>query len=197
LRRSFIEPAMKNPICVRLLFALSVFAVIAGSARLAFAQDTTAPLPVPLPPAVSTYASHGIVEIEGGVTVNYVHQDEVSNTRVTLNPAVRYFIMDGLSVGLGLQFQIIESGPKTYGFLPQAEYNVNMGRLFPYIGVGVGVQYAKENGASSTDFLIDPGAGIKVTFGGGLIGLGLAIPIAFSDPARVGVDLLTRYAIFF
>jgi hypothetical protein len=194
LLRSFIEPAMKNSTCVRLLFALSVFAGVAGAARLASAQDVALP---PLPPAVSPYASRGIIEVEGGVTLNYVHQGDVSNTRVTLNPAVRYFIANGLSVGLGLQFSIIESGPKTYGFLPQAEYNLNMGRLFPYVGLGVGVQVARDSGDNATDFLIDPGAGVKVTFGGGLIGVGVAIPIAFSDPARVGVDVLTRYAIFF
>lgn len=184
---------MKNSTCVRLLFALSAIAVIAGPARLALAQDTA----VPLPPGVSAYATRGIVEVEGGLTLNYVHQGDVSNTRVTINPAVRYFIINGLAVGLGLQFSIIESGPKTYGILPQAEYNLNMGRLFPYVGVGMGVQVARDNGDNSTVFLIDPGVGVKVTFGGGLIGVGLALPIAFSDPIRAGVDVLTRYAIFF
>ncbi len=193
-RSSFIEPAMKNSTLARLLSFVPISLALAGAASSAQAQE---PVVTTLPPAISTYATRGLTEIEGGLTVNYVHQGDVSSTIVGINPAVRYFVMDGLAVGMALQIQIIEDGPDTYGFLPQAEYNVNMGRLFPYAGVGIGVQYATGDGDSSTNFIINPGVGVKLTFGGGLIGLGIAIPIAFADPTRVGVDVLTRYAIYF
>jgi hypothetical protein len=39
--------------------------------------------------------------------------------------------------------------------------------------------------------------GIKLVFGGGLVGLGIQLPILFGDPVTWGFDILTRYAIFF
>jgi len=89
-----------------------------------------------------------------------------------LNPAVRYFVMDGLGVGAFLGFNKIKDGPTTVRFVPQAEYNFNLGsRLFPYAGLGFGFQYfsVEEGGvsASSTDALVQFGGGVKMTFGGG------------------------------
>jgi hypothetical protein len=173
--------------------------MIIGVMALAFAGPAVAQGTVPLPPVTppSGYAAPGIIEVEGGVTLNYRRLDGSSATTFTLSPAVRYFIMNGLAVGVRFELQIIEDGPKSVRVLPQAEYNLNMGRLFPYVGIAAGIDYTKSGGHSSTDFALEPGVGIKLAFGGGLIGLGLQVPVLFGDPVTWGLDVLTRYAIFF
>jgi hypothetical protein len=150
------------------------------------------------PPAVSAYAKRGLYEFEGGLSLTYVTVGDESTTIFTLNPAARVFVLDGLAVGLVLQTRLIDDGPTTFSLLPQAEYNLNMNeRLFPYVGLGLGWQYAETQNVSSSYFIFQFGGGVKLTFGGGLVGFGVAFPITFSDPLQLGVDVVTRYAVFF
>jgi len=155
----------------------------------------------PVPPVSCTpspvYATKGISEIESGLTVTYRRLNHDSATSFMLSPAFRHFVIDRLALGVLFQLQIIEDGPKTARLLGQAEYNLNMGRLVPYAGVGAGVDYTKSGNESATDFVLEPGAGMKVTFGGGLLGLGLQVPILFGSPTTSGFDILTRYAVYF
>jgi hypothetical protein len=171
--------------------------VVAGGAP-ALAQDQ---VPLPTPPPVSSYATSGILEVEGGVDYRYLNVGDVSSSAIVLNPAVRYFIMNGLAVGLRFGYAWVTDGAHIFNIVPQAEYNVSLGgRLFPYVGLGAGVQYINEGGEgddSSTDFVVEPGAGIKLAMGGGLIGLGVTVPLLFADDFGAGFSVLTRYAIYF
>lgn len=176
---------------------VALFVLVVGSSASALGQDQTS---VPAPP-VSAYAMSGIMEVEGGVDYRYLKVGSVSSSAVVLNPAVRYFIMNGLAVGLRFGYSWVTDGAHIVTLLPQAEYNMNLSsRFYPYVGLGAGLQYVKEGGESndnSTDFIIEPGVGIKIAMGGGLIGLGVSVPLVFADDFGAGINILTRYAIYF
>jgi hypothetical protein len=145
------------------------------------------------------YAVKGLTEVEGGLNFSYVRLPKGSSATFALNPSIRRFVSDGLALGGTLELRVIKDGPRSFTILPDAEYNFSFGdgRLFEFIMLGMGVRYVSSGKASATNFVFRPGLGTKLTFGGGLVGLGLAVPIAFSDPVEIGLDIMTRYAIFF
>jgi hypothetical protein len=147
---------------------------------------------------VSPYARRGLIEFEGGLQLSYVTAGDTSTTIFTLSPAARYFVLDGLALGGQMLARVITQGPKTFSLIPQAEYNIRLDeRMFPYAGLGLGWQYVDTPDVSSSYFLFQLTGGVKLTFGGGLVGVGVAFPITFSDPLQLGFDIVTRYAVFF
>ncbi len=152
-----------------------------------------------LPAVPARYAVKGLTEVEGGFTFSYVRLPGGSSATFALNPAIRRFVKDGLAIGGTFELRVIKDGPKTFTIMPDAEYNFSFGdgRLYEFLMVGMGVRYVTSGGADATNFVFKPGLGTKLTFGGGLVGVGLAVPIAFSDPIEIGLDIMTRYAVFF
>lgn len=155
--------------------------------------------PASLPPVPIHYAVKGLTEVEGGLNFSYVRLPKGSSATFALNPSLRRFVSDGLAVGGTVELRVIKDGPRSFTILPDAEYNFSFGdgRLYEFIMLGMGVRYVSSGKASATNFVFRPGLGTKLTFGGGLVALGLAVPIAFSDPVEIGLDIMTRYAIFF
>jgi hypothetical protein len=162
------------------------------------AQPSTGPA-ASLPAVPAHYAVKGLTEVEGGFNFSYVRLPKGSSATFALDPAIRRFISDGLAIGGTLDLRVIKDGPKSFTLMPDAEYNFSFGdgRLFEFIMMGLGVRYVTSGKANATNFVFRPGLGTKLTFGGGLIALGIAVPIAFSDPVEIGLDIMTRYAIFF
>lgn len=184
------------------------FAVTATAPPATSAPPPAAPGPVTpanvvpsagLPGVPSRYAAKGLTEVEGGFTFSYVRLPGGSSATFALNPAVRRFVSDGLALGGTFELRVIKDGPKTFTIMPDAEYNFSFGdgRLYEFLMLGMGVRYVTSGGADATNFVFRPGLGTKLTFGGGLVGVALAVPIAFSDPIEIGLDIMTRYAVFF
>jgi hypothetical protein len=210
----------------RLAAALAVTFILLPSA---FAQDEPPPpAPAPAPgPAVTpahraaggtviapAFAKKGVMEVEGGLGFDFSKQGEAdASIAINLGPTFRYFVIDGLSVGGNLTLGYSKQGDSSFTtiyFLPAAEYNFDLGsRLYPYAGMMVGLAYMTFSstdpitGESSSEgkagFYAAPEGGVKVNFGGGILGLGLQIPIQkFADiDMSFGVSLITRYGVFF
>lgn len=155
--------------------------------------------PASLPAVPTRYAIKGQTEVEGGFNFSYVRLPKGSSATFALDPAIRRFVSDGLALGGTLDLRVIKDGPKSFTLMPDAEYNFSFGdgRLFEFVMLGLGVRYVTSGKANATNFVFRPGLGTKLTFGGGLIALGIAVPVAFSDPVEIGLDIMTRYAVFF
>jgi hypothetical protein len=216
----------------RSLTALAMTLLLAAPA---IAQEEppppAAPAPEAPPPAVAPaaaapaaavgkrFAQPGILEIGGGVTFGYDYYETIDykSFNLGLSPYVLYFVMKGLSVGGKFQvdYQKIWSGDgngdaTSIAIMPAAEYNFDLGsRIFPYAGLAFGYGYMKSGDVKINQFRFVPEGGVKITFGsggaGGILGLGLQVPVILHAPDVEGADtytqagfaVVTRYAVFF
>jgi hypothetical protein len=185
-----------------------------------------APAPAAAPAAVEgakRFAKAGVLEVGGGISMGYNYYETVDykEFNLGLSPYVLYFIMKGLSIGgrFEVNYQKYWSGDESgstagIAIMPAAEYNFDLGgRLFPYAGLAFGYGYS-ESGSGDTKLKINqfrfvPEGGVKITFGsgaaGGILGLGLQVPVVLHAPDVDGADtytqagfaIVTRYAVWF
>ena len=180
--------------------------------------------PVAAPAAVEgakRFAKPGVLEIGGGLNLSFDTADvegaTYKNFNLGISPYVLYFIMKGLSVGGRFEVQYNKywdgdgsSDGYTIKIMPAAEYNFDLGgRLFPYAGLAFGYGYARSGDLKINQFHFVPEGGVKITFGsgaaGGILGLGLQVPVILHAPDVEGADtytqagfaIVTRYAVWF
>lgn len=178
----------------------------------------------------SRYATRGVFEIEGGLALGYEKLKSLSfddKFTFALQPTVRYFIIRNLAVGGTISFAYtrysLQSGGSisefTAAMLPGAEYTFNLGsRVIPYATAAFGYGHWRQTSsgggtsstASSNGGILQIGGGAKMLFGGGILGVGLVVPITFqsdwesggmtandSGGVGFGVLVMTTYGIWF
>ncbi len=104
--------------------------------------------------------------VEGGADLSFssVKQaendyfNEVTTSSFSFNPAVSYFVIDNLSVGLGLEFGSTtmkmdgfdDSESSTFAIMPEATYFFGSGNTRPYAGLSLGMM-SVSNGDEDAD----------------------------------------------
>lgn len=167
------------------------------------------------------FAKPGVIEIGGGISMAFSGIDEsgykYKQFTLGLSPGVQYFIIKGLSVGGKFQVDYTKIWETVAGndssdsrtaiaILPTVEYNFDLGgRLFPYAGASLGYGYTEigDTKINQMRFIVE--GGVKMTFGHGLLGLGLQIPVTYHSPdvegattyTEAGFAIITRYGIWF
>ena len=188
-----------------------------------------APAPVAAPAAAALgkkYLTPGIIEIGGGITLGFwamdVEGSKLKEFNLGLSPYVLYFVIKNLAVGGRFTVQYgkfwssgggtsSSSSATTIAIQPAAEYHFDLGsKIYPYVGLALGYGWADNFSglainANDNQFVVNIGGGVKMTFGGGIIGVGLEVPITVHNPdatgagtyTQAGFNLFTRYAIWF
>jgi len=215
----------------RSLTALALTLLLAAPA---VAQEEAPPPPAapavaPAAPAAAPvamakkYLSPGIIEVGGGISLGFTDTSYTGGSQQVLDfgltPYVLYYVMKGLGVGgrftvayekqwIKVTGQPDQSSDSTgIAIQPAAEYHFDLGsRLYPYAGLALGYGYADYGSGKDNQMVFNIGGGVKMTFGGGILGLGLEVPIIYhsidnsgttTHATTAGFNIFTRYAVWF
>ena len=144
--------------------------------------------------------------------------NELSTGTVAFKPAVNYFVVDNLAIGLGFEllsasteFSGLENTSATFAFMPQITYFFGTSKTRPYLGIELGLMSQKsttENGrfestVSGFGYGLSGGAAIfisdNVSFNLGLEFGGASLTDTDDDRLKVnvgGFDLTAGFSIF-